>query len=79
MQELPDGQIGRLLVRKSGRMTMLIGNIEFEVYDAGPADIRTEAAFLSPSDGEVLFLGEVTNKLILSPPTADSSVPGKQD
>jgi hypothetical protein len=46
---------------------MLIGGLEFEVSPGSLGGFRSEAAFLSPNDGEVLFLGPVTKKLIVSP------------
>ena len=51
----------------SGRVVAVIGNIEFDVNEGHKGCFRQEVACLRPDEEEVIFLGQVARKLILSP------------
>ena len=73
LSELPDGCIGKLRIHASGRVVAVIGNIEFDVDEGHQGCFRQEIACLCPDEEEVVFLGQVTNKLILSPSILEDS------
>ena len=72
LADMPDGRIGTLRIYKDGRTVMVIGNIEFDVLQGHKAAFREEIAVICPQDEEVLFFGEVTRKVIVSPVFPDT-------
>jgi len=72
LSELPDGRLGTMRVYASGRVVAVIGNIEFEVDEGHKGCFRQEIACICPEEQEVLFLGQVSSKLILSPAIFDT-------
>ena len=67
LSELPDGRIGTIRIYKSGRAVAVIGNLEYEVELGHEAACRQEVACICPDESEVLFLGEVNRKVLLTP------------
>ncbi|KAF4665841.1 hypothetical protein FOL47_004403 [Perkinsus chesapeaki] len=65
--EVPDGKIGSLRVHKSGRVSLLIGGIEYSCALGQKPKFAQEVACVLPTQGEIIFLGEIENKLIVSP------------
>lgn len=64
--DIPDGCIGSLRTHASGRRTMLIGNVLFEVTE-GKRNDAEQFVCISPTDGEAIFLGESSSRLVVCP------------
>ncbi|EER17841.1 conserved hypothetical protein [Perkinsus marinus ATCC 50983] len=65
--DVPDGKIGTLRIHKSGRVSLLIGNIEYSCALGQKPKFAQEVACVLPTQGEAVFMGEIEDKLIVSP------------
>ena len=65
--EIPDGRIGTWKIHKSGRIVMHVGTTQFEVTEGQKVNFRSEVACVCPSESEIMFLGEATKRLVVSP------------
>lgn len=65
--DIPDGRIGTVKVRKSGKMYLEVGGVTFEITPGQEVNFRTEVACLCPMEEEMIFLGEASKRLIVSP------------
>jgi len=65
--DIPDGKIGTLRVHKNGKTVLLIGKTEFLVNEGQRPNFRSEVACLCPGESEIIFLGQATKRLVVSP------------
>ncbi|KAB5567880.1 hypothetical protein PHYPO_G00237890 [Pangasianodon hypophthalmus] len=69
LKELQEGLVGRLLVRKSGRVQLVLGNITLDVALGTSCSFLQELVSVSTEGrrGDMTVLGHVKHKLVCSP------------
>ncbi|KAF7694867.1 DNA-directed RNA polymerase III subunit RPC4 [Silurus meridionalis] len=69
LKELQEGLVGRLLVRKSGRVQLVLGNITLDVAIGTSCSFLQELVSVNTEGrrGDVTVLGHVKHKLVCSP------------
>ncbi|NWY06286.1 RPC4 polymerase, partial [Nothoprocta ornata] len=70
LADLPEGQVGKLLVRKSGKVQLVLGKVTLDVTMGTPCSFLQELVSVSIGDsrsGEMMVLGHVRHKLVCSP------------
>ncbi|NXU79549.1 RPC4 polymerase, partial [Oreotrochilus melanogaster] len=68
--DLPEGQVGKLLVRKSGKVQLVLGKVTLDVTMGTPCSFLQELVSVGIGDnrmGEMMVLGHVKHKLVCSP------------
>ena len=65
--DIPDGRIGTLRIHKSGKTVMRIGDTDFIVNEGQKTNFRTEIACVCPTESEIIFLGQATKRVVVSP------------
>lgn len=65
--EIPDGRIGTLKIHKSGKAVLHVGSTQLSVTRGQETMFRSEVACVCPAEDEIIFLGEVTKRLVVSP------------
>ena len=65
--EIPDGRIGTLKIHKSGKAVLHVGSTQLSVTRGQDTMFRSEVACVCPAEDEIIFLGEVTKRLVVSP------------
>ncbi|PKK72818.1 hypothetical protein RhiirC2_741944 [Rhizophagus irregularis] len=63
----PEGQIGRLVIRRSGKMQMILGDFTFDVMSGLDRTFLENAVVIDPSQESVFNLGQITQHLIVKP------------
>ena len=63
----PEGMAGKLRLHKSGKLTMLLGNIVMEVSQGTEANFLQDVVAIHPEDQKAYLIGQVTRKMIVSP------------
>ncbi|VEU24068.1 DEKNAAC105280 [Brettanomyces naardenensis] len=64
---LPKGIIGKLRYHKSGKLTMKIGNVVFDITRGGSTEFEQEIIAVNRSDRQCYHLGSVGEKMIATP------------
>ncbi|XP_068776947.1 DNA-directed RNA polymerase III subunit RPC4 isoform X2 [Struthio camelus] len=70
LADLPEGQVGKLLIRKSGKVQLVLGKVTLDVTMGTPCSFLQELVSVSIGDsrtGEMIVLGHVRHKLVCSP------------
>ncbi|XP_061328597.1 DNA-directed RNA polymerase III subunit RPC4 isoform X2 [Pezoporus flaviventris] len=70
LSDLPEGQVGKLLVRKSGKVQLVLGKVTLDVTMGTPCSFLQELVSVGIGDGrtgEMMVLGHVKHKLVCSP------------
>ncbi|CAM9765391.1 unnamed protein product [Bubo scandiacus] len=70
LADLPEGQVGKLLIRKSGKVQLVLGKVTLDVTMGTPCSFLQELVSVSVGDnrtGEMIVLGHVKHKLVCSP------------
>ncbi|XP_054036848.1 LOW QUALITY PROTEIN: DNA-directed RNA polymerase III subunit RPC4 [Rissa tridactyla] len=70
LADLPEGQVGKLLVRKSGKVQLVLGKVTLDVTMGTPCSFLQELVSVGIGDnrtGEMIVLGHVKHKLVCSP------------
>ncbi|MBN3300185.1 RPC4 polymerase, partial [Amia calva] len=70
LTDLGEGQVGRLLVRKSGRVQLILGHIKLDVSMGTPCSFLQELVSVGSGDGrtgDLTVLGHIKHKLVCSP------------
>ncbi|NXN92125.1 RPC4 polymerase, partial [Rhinopomastus cyanomelas] len=68
--DLPEGQVGKLLIRKSGKVQLVLGKVTLDVTMGTPCSFLQELVSVGIGDnrtGEMIVLGHVKHKLVCSP------------
>ncbi|KAM6294644.1 DNA-directed RNA polymerase III subunit RPC4, partial [Aegotheles albertisi] len=68
--DLPEGQVGKLLVRRSGKVQLVLGRVTLDVTMGTPCSFLQELVSVGIGDnrtGEMIVLGHVKHKLVCSP------------
>ncbi|RIA97829.1 RNA polymerase III RPC4-domain-containing protein [Glomus cerebriforme] len=63
----PEGQIGRLVMRRSGKMQMIFGDFTFDVTPGLDRTFLENAVVIDSSQESVFNLGQVTQHLVVKP------------
>jgi DNA-directed RNA polymerase III subunit RPC4 len=63
----PEGQIGQLRLHKSGRLTMVLGDVEMEVTQGTECSFLQEVVVLDRANKRACLIGQVANRMVLSP------------
>ncbi|XP_061667176.1 DNA-directed RNA polymerase III subunit RPC4-like isoform X2 [Syngnathoides biaculeatus] len=69
LSEFPEGFLGKIQIRKSGRMEMKLGNIVMDITDGASLSFL-QLVSVNLSDGKIgdmMVLGNIQHKLVLSP------------
>ncbi|NXF65749.1 RPC4 polymerase, partial [Ciccaba nigrolineata] len=70
LADLPEGQVGKLLIRKSGKVQLVLGKVTLDVTMGTPCSFLQELVSVGVGDnrtGEMIVLGHVKHKLVCSP------------
>ncbi|XP_038603270.1 DNA-directed RNA polymerase III subunit RPC4 [Tachyglossus aculeatus] len=70
LRDLSEGQVGKLLIRKSGKVQLLLGKVTLDVTMGTPCSFLQELVSVGIGDsrtGEMTVLGHVKHKLVCSP------------
>ncbi|KAL2918999.1 DNA-directed RNA polymerase III subunit RPC4 [Polyrhizophydium stewartii] len=61
------GKAGKLIVRRSGRMTLRIGDVNFELNSIPVINFSQNLAHLDPLENSLCMLGDVRNRFVCTP------------
>lgn len=64
---LPEGQVGRLRLHKSGKLTMVIGDIVMDVTQGVPAKFLQDIVVCSAEEKQAYLIGQVKRKMVVTP------------
>ncbi|XP_069733459.1 DNA-directed RNA polymerase III subunit RPC4 isoform X1 [Phaenicophaeus curvirostris] len=70
LADLPEGQVGKLLIRKSGKVQLVLGKVTLDMTMGTPCSFLQELVSVGIGDnrtGEMIVLGHVKHKLVCSP------------
>lgn len=68
LQNHPEGKLGKLRLHKSGKVTMLIGNVPFEVQNGLECFFKQTVVSVSNNpDAAYVELGEVGRRFLCTP------------
>ncbi|XP_051950884.1 DNA-directed RNA polymerase III subunit RPC4-like [Xyrauchen texanus] len=69
LKELQEGLVGKMLVRKSGKVQLILGNITLDVALGTPCAFLQELVLVNAEGrrGEMSVLGHIKHKLVCSP------------
>ncbi|XP_044293628.1 DNA-directed RNA polymerase III subunit RPC4 [Varanus komodoensis] len=68
--DLSEGQVGKLLIRKSGKVQLVLGRVTLDVTPGTPCSFLQELVSVGIGDsrsGEMIVLGHVKHKLVCAP------------
>ncbi|XP_062995529.1 DNA-directed RNA polymerase III subunit RPC4 [Elgaria multicarinata webbii] len=68
--DLSEGQVGKLLIRKSGKVQLVLGRVTLDVTTGTPCSFLQELVSVGIGDnrsGEMIVLGHVKHKLVCAP------------
>nr|XP_056716899.1 DNA-directed RNA polymerase III subunit RPC4 [Euleptes europaea] len=68
--DLSEGQVGKLLIRKSGKVQLVLGRVTLDVTMGTPCSFLQELVSVGIGDnrsGEMIVLGHVKHKLVCAP------------
>jgi hypothetical protein len=67
LSELPDGYLGKILVYKSGKIKLRIGNFLYDVTSGTPMSFHQEVAVFSPDNKACYSLGDISGRMLITP------------
>jgi len=67
IKAIPEGQIGKLYILKSGQVKMKIGDVTFDVSQGMPCEFLQELVGLNTKEKDFYQLGNVNRRMIISP------------
>lgn len=62
-----NGQIGKIRIHKSGKMTMKIGKVKFEVLRGGSSDFMQDIVLVDKEQGNCYHVGNIKEKITAIP------------
>ncbi|XP_077162801.1 DNA-directed RNA polymerase III subunit RPC4 [Paroedura picta] len=68
--DLSEGQVGKLMIRKSGKVQLVLGRVTLDVTTGTPCSFLQELVSVGIGDnrsGEMIVLGHVKHKLVCAP------------
>jgi hypothetical protein len=67
LHALKDGKVGKLILYKSGKVKLKIGDFLFDVATGLKTNFLQEVAVISPEEERMYHLGELTHRMVCSP------------
>eukprot|EP00978_Attheya_sp_CCMP212_P022260 scaffold66157_cov52-Attheya_sp.AAC.1 len=67
LKDAPAGRYGKILVYKSGKTVMVVGNVRMEVREGLQCGFNQQAVAIDPNMGTYIPLGEVKKSLVVTP------------
>uniref|UniRef100_A0A7S0UXZ5 DNA-directed RNA polymerase III subunit RPC4 n=1 Tax=Polytomella parva TaxID=51329 RepID=A0A7S0UXZ5_9CHLO len=67
VHELPSGFLGKLVVFKSGKVCLKMGDVLLDVSQGLKSEHRQDVAAINPQTKHCVFVGDVTQRLVISP------------
>lgn len=64
---LPQGQLGKLRLHKSGKLTMVVGNITMEVSQGTDCSFLQDVVVVDSAAKQAHLIGQISKKMVLSP------------
>lgn len=64
---LPEGKLGKIVIRKSGKVELLIGDHTFDINQGSNCNFAQEIGAYLPGNSEFFFLGRCLKKMIVTP------------
>lgn len=65
--QLPEGKVGKLRLHKSGKLTMVIGDIVMDVCQGVPAKFLQDIVVCSPEEEKAYLIGQIKRKMVVTP------------
>ncbi|KAK9455056.1 RNA polymerase III RPC4-domain-containing protein [Dipodascopsis uninucleata] len=62
-----DGLVGRLLVHKSGKLSVTWGDIDMEVYKGANTDFLQDVVVIDKNERQATLIGHVQQKIVVTP------------
>ncbi|KAL6614032.1 hypothetical protein ACP70R_036302 [Stipagrostis hirtigluma subsp. patula] len=72
LQQLPQGHLGKMLVYKSGKIKMKLGDVTFDVNPGAECRMAQHAVALNTREKHCCLLGEIENRHVIVTPNVDS-------
>ncbi|KAK3166192.1 hypothetical protein QOZ80_1AG0042600 [Eleusine coracana subsp. coracana] len=72
LQQLPQGYMGKMLVYKSGKIKMKIGDVMFDVNPGAESRMVQHAVAINSKEKHCCLLGEIENRHVIVTPDVDS-------
>lgn len=66
-RDVPSGKVGKLRVHKSGKITLQLGGITFDVSKGTSSTCMQKVVGLDTNEGNLCILGDIQRKFIVSP------------
>lgn len=67
---LPEGRLGTIEIRQSGRVVLCVGNHRFEINQGSDCNFAQEVACLVGGNAELMFLGRCQKRIVVTPDIA---------
>eukprot|EP00741_Cyanophora_paradoxa_P007092 tig00001086_g6863.t1 len=65
--QLPSGVAGKLLLHRSGRVRLRLGDITYDVAEGSRCTFMQQAAACAPGTGQCFILGDIGRRIVCSP------------
>ncbi|RLN25574.1 DNA-directed RNA polymerase III subunit RPC4-like isoform X1 [Panicum miliaceum] len=72
LQQLPQGYLGKMLVFKSGKIKMKLGDVMFDVNPGAESRMPQHVVALNTREKHCCLLGEIENRHVIVTPDVDS-------
>ncbi|TKW18151.1 hypothetical protein SEVIR_5G414200v4 [Setaria viridis] len=72
LQQLPQGYLGKMLVYKSGKIKMKLGDVMFDVNPGAESRMPQHVVALNTQEKHCCLLGEIENRHVIVTPDVDS-------
>ncbi|KAG2602464.1 DNA-directed RNA polymerase III subunit RPC4-like isoform X3 [Panicum virgatum] len=72
LQQLPQGYLGKMLVYKSGKVKMKLGDVMFDVNPGAESRMPQHVVALNTQEEHCCLLGEIENRHVIVTPDVDS-------
>ncbi|KAG2593470.1 uncharacterized protein LOC120676336 [Panicum virgatum] len=72
LQQLPQGYLGKMLVYKSGKVKMKLGDVMFDVNPGAESRMTQHVVALNTQEKHCCLLGEIENRHVIVTPDVDS-------
>ncbi|XP_074562268.1 uncharacterized protein LOC141818713 isoform X2 [Curcuma longa] len=67
LEDLPEGLIGKIMVHRSGKMKMKLGDTLFDVYPGVKCDFAQQVAAINVKEKHCCILGEPDKRVVVTP------------
>ena len=67
VRDLPSGYLGKMLVYRSGKVQMKVGDILFDVDIGAASTCLQQVAYISPKEKKAMILGALKQRTVVTP------------